>query len=51
MLSNSNFKHPKQQKSMPLRNTFGSAERKIGVEFILHVNKNVELAHDFFCSN
>lgn len=48
MLSNSNFKHPKRLKSMPLRNTFGSVERKIEVEFILHVNKNVELAHDFF---
>jgi hypothetical protein len=47
-LSISHFEHSKAQKSMLLRNTFGSAERKIEVEFILHVNKNVELAHDFF---
>jgi hypothetical protein len=49
-LSISHFEHSKAQKSMLLRNTFGSAERKIEVESILHVNKNVELAHDFFCS-
>jgi hypothetical protein len=49
-LSISQFEHLKAQKSMLLRNTFGSAERKIKVESILHVNKNAELAHDFFCS-
>jgi hypothetical protein len=47
-LSISLFEHSKAQKSMLLRNTFGSVERKIAVELILHVNKNVELAHDFF---
>lgn len=47
-LSISHFEHSKAQKSMLLRNTFSSVERKIEVESILHVNKNVELAHDFF---